>query len=164
MPLHLIWTMNGVQLRGMSDGVWNDGSLLHGVSHPGRVSASRDIRLQSSARADHTFEKLTGVRLYLDGTDEELQIVQEVWPALGGGIEISFNDGRSYQLFSTVVGYKSNPNTWLLLPAEAAGLNGQDGVLGPFDSAHMFLRYRVPAESNDFRLYQVRLEADFDVV
>jgi len=163
--LHLIWSQNGSLLRGWDSltGVWCDGQVNQGVCFPGQVTQAQPIELSSSAR-NGTLETLSNLKLYLAGDAMDIAIMQATYPALGGGVEISFNRGLTYQTFSMTYGYEAVANTWILLPKESVGLLGVDGVLQPFESARFLIRYRIPANVDQFRAYSLRLEADFDVL
>ena len=163
--VHLIWSQNGTLLRGWDSlaGVWCDGQVNQGVCFPGQVTKAQPIELTSSAR-NGTLEILSNLKLYLAGDVMDISIMQEIYPGLGGGVEISFNRGLTYQTFSTTYGYEADPATWVLLPKEAVGLLGVDGVLQPFESARLLVRYRIPANVEQFRAYSLRLEADFNVL
>lgn len=168
---YLIWQYNDQVLRGQEDGSWVDGALTFPVTFPGRFSEAKKVTLRSSARDSNTLETLTNVKLFLTGDADDLQIVQSIWPAmdadrpeLNGGLEISFDEGRTYTRFSSAVGLQSNSGTWITLPASAIGLNGTDGKLGPFDQAHMLLRYKIPPGADQYRVFDVRLGVSFDVV
>lgn len=143
------------------------------ITFPGRSTEALPLGLRSSARETQTFETLTSVRLYLAGAD--VPIVQELWPSYGdahsparpelnGGFELSFDGGRSWTRFSKTVGYAPDPSTWVLLPACALGLDGQDGILKPFDRAHLLARYVVPPQADQYRVFDIRLMVDVDVV
>jgi len=98
-------------------------------------------------------------------------------PELDGGLQISF-DGLHWDpplgaTFSAVqaaapgsvgVGDQNDPTTWLLLPASAIGLNGADGILGPYDIATLYLRYVIPNSVTDYQLFDISLAIDADVV
>lgn len=93
-------------------------------------------------------------------------------PELNGGLEISF-DGNSWTTFSAVqssapgsvgVGDQNDPTTWLLLPGTAIGVGGADGILGPFDTATLYLRYVIPNSATSYQLFDIALAVDADVV
>lgn len=168
---YLIWQYNDQVIRGRADDAWVDGALTFPVTFPGRFSEAKKVTLRSSARDSNTLETLTNVKLFLTGDPDDINIVQQDWPTvdithpeLNGGLEISFDDGRTYTRFSATAGLQSNSATWITLPAEAVGLNGLDGQLGPFDQAHMLLRYKIPPGADQFRIFDVRLGASFDIV
>ena len=173
MPFYLIWKRGDTLLRGYEESAWVDGSLVFPITFPGRTSAAVPITLQSSARDTRTFETLQNIRLYLTGTD--VSLVQETWPYYGdtctpsrpelnGGFEVSFDHGRSWTRFSKTVGYEPDPSTWVSIPTTAVGLSGLTGQLGPFDQAHLLVRYTVPQQTTVFKVLDIQLAADFDVV
>jgi hypothetical protein len=124
----LVWQQNDAIVR---DSTIN-GSVAFPVGFPGTTSKPLRLAVRSSALDAGTFESLKNVKIYLTGTDVEL--VQNTWPTLGGlsrpeisgGLEISFDGGRTYQRFSLTVGLESDPGTWLSLPKEAIGSYGLD--------------------------------------
>lgn len=178
MPaFYLIWEQNGSLLQGVdpSSKKWTAGSLVYPVSFPGSLSIPQVATLRSSARATNTLETLSGVKLYLTGNTSDLSIVQGQWPYLGnsftpsrpelnGGMEISFDGGRSYTRFSNEVGLEATSATWITLPAVSVGLNGIAGQLGPFDQAHFLLRFNIPQGATLYKVPDVRLAADFDII
>jgi hypothetical protein len=180
MPgFHLVWQKDELLLRGYdfvaSD--WKDGQLTFPVAYPGRYSDTKIITLRSSARDQGTLDVLKTVKLYLVGDATDLYQVMEVWPflsdtkpELNGGFEISFDEGRSYTRLQYVsggssnAGYKGDASTWITLPAEAIGLNGIAGELGPFDRAKLYVRFKIPPQATNYKLLNVQLAADFDVI
>lgn len=173
-PTYLVWTQNGVLLRGYQNGAWVDGNLAFPVGFPGQQNTTQTVVLSSSAGSEGTLETLNNVRLYLTGDLGDLAIVQGLWPALGdayspprpemnGGFDISF-DGSNYIRFSTLVGLASDPTTWLTVPAVAIGQNGADGVLGPYSTATMFLRYVIPPTVTTYKTFNIQLAVDMDIV
>jgi hypothetical protein len=172
-PFYLIWQRDDLLLRGRTNQTWVDGQATFPISFPGRKTEALPLTLRSSARDSHTFETLKSVQFYLTGTD--VPIVQEEWPTLGdaftpvrpelsGGFEVSFDRGRSWTRFSSTVGHASDPATWVSLPALAVGLNGVTGQLGPFDQAHLLVRYVIPPQAADFKIFDIQLAVDFDIV
>jgi hypothetical protein len=119
--------------------------------------------MSSSSHDLQTFDTFRNVKLYLTGDPAQIAIVQGLWPTQGGGLFISYDGGKTYTPFTTSYGYESNPATWVLLPAVAIGLGGLDGILGPFDSANLVLKYIIPEQANQYQIYNVSLTADFDV-
>jgi hypothetical protein len=105
------------------------------------------------------------------------------WPNLGlvggnnntelnGGLQISF-DGINWTTFSSVqagavgsvsVGDLSDYDSWVVLPAISVGLNGSDGIIGPFDTATMYLRYIIPPGADNYQLFNIALACDVDIV
>jgi hypothetical protein len=173
-PSYFVWQQNGALLRGRLNGEWVDGGLVFPVGFPGVPNVTQTITLQSSASSEGSLETFKNVKIYLTGDPGDLAIVQGVWPAYGdaytpprpemnGGFEISF-DGSNFLRFSKTVGLESDPSTWLTLPAVSIGQNGQDGVLGAFDSAQFFVRYTIPFVAGVFKTYNIQLAADADII
>jgi hypothetical protein len=178
MPaFYVIWQQNGVLLQGVNPigGSWTANPLVFPVSFPGQVSIPQSATLRSSARDTNTLETLVGVKVYLTGLAADIAIVQSQWPYLGnaftparpelnGGVEISFDQGRSYTRFSNEVGLEATPSTWITLPAISVGLNGIAGQLGPFDQAHMLVRFNIPQGATLYKVPDIRIAADFDII
>lgn len=173
MPFSLVWKRGDQVLRGPDGLTRVEGRAEFPITFPGRVAEAVPLLLGSSARDSHTFETLTNVRFYLTGTD--VPTVQGLWPSVGdaftparpelnGGFELSFDQGRSWTRFSPTVGNEAVPATWVPLPAIAVGLNGIDGQLGPFDQAHLLVRYAVPSLIVDFKVFDIQLAVDCDIV
>ncbi|MGC1582157.1 MAG: hypothetical protein WA766_11770 [Candidatus Acidiferrales bacterium] len=161
--LYLVWTQGTAILVGESNGVFEQNEAVFGISFPNQQTQPLTINLASSAHQNNGFDTLNNTKLYLTGPAEEIAIVQSTWPALGGGLQISFDGGLTYNTFSATYGYQANPATWVEIPAEAMGLNGMAGQLGPYDSANMLLRYVIPEAATQYQIYNVALAADFDV-
>jgi hypothetical protein len=160
---YLVWTQGLATLVGEVNGVFVQSEAVQGISFPNTQTAPINVRVSSSARQNSTFDTLRQVRFYLTGDPGQLATVQGLWPTQGGGLQISFDGGRTYNTFSTVYGYEADPATWVLLPAESIGLNGSNGVLGAFDSANILLRYMIPELATQYQVYDIALTADFDV-
>ena len=177
MPLNLIWQLNGNTIRDGS----TDGSLIHPINFPGVTGDIQTVTLQTSAQTDQTFASLTGLQLYLQGDLDQLNTILNIWPAYGnasnpprtdlnGGLEISFDGGATFHRFGFCplcqarLGDPADPSTWLTIPAMAISPSDGDGVLGPFSTASMLLRYRIPPQADQFEIFNVRLEAAFDVI
>ncbi len=172
MPLNLIWTLNGNSIS----------SLPFPIAFPGVMGAAQELTLRTSAAEDLTYLNLTGVQFFLDGDADELNTLLYEWPyygsqpgaipqpSLNGGIEVSFDNGVTFQRFCRSrfvlpgLGDPADPTTWLTLPSAAIFPSDADGNLGAFATASMLLRYNVPAQANQYQIFDVRLEAAFDVV
>jgi hypothetical protein len=172
-PSYLVWFHNGVMVRGYQNGSWVDGDLVFPIAFPGAPSETEVVTLQSSASSEGSLETFRNVKLYLTGDPADVAVVQTVWPYLGdaysparpemnGGLEISF-DGSNYTRFSKQVGYEGDPSTWITLPALSIGQNGQDGVLGAYDTAQFYIRYTIPAVTNVYNTFKLQLAADVDI-
>jgi hypothetical protein len=81
-----------------------------------------------------------------------------------GGVEISFDNGLTWNRFSNTVGLARTPSTWLVLPQEAVGSVGTAGQIGAFDTAHMLVRYVIPPSVTLTKILDVQLQIDCDVV
>lgn len=142
------------------------------VAFPGTTSVPLQLQVKSNASALQTYEVLEGVKFFLTGDADDVDIVQNVWPGLGGpnkpelsgGYEVSFDFGRTYIRFDSLHGLESSPSTWITLPSEAVGAGGLDGTLGPFDTAHLIVRVVVPPGADQFRAMHLRLGMDFDII
>lgn len=161
---YLVWTQGSTVLVGKTNLVFGETEAIQGISFPSNETIPVNVRMASSARDHQSFDTLRSVKLYLTGDPDQIATVQSVWPSQGGGLKISYDGGRSYTTFTTTYGYEANPATWILLPAQSIGLGGADGILGPFDSANLVLKYAIPQQANQFQVYDVALTADFDVV
>ncbi len=93
-------------------------------------------------------------------------------PEMNGGLQISF-DGNNWTTFSSVqagapgsigVGDQSDPSTWILLPAAAIGTGASNGIIGPYDMATIYLRYMIPATDIVFKVFDIQLAVDCDIV
>lgn len=160
---YLVWTQGTGVLIGKVNGVFQQNEAVQGISFPGQQTTPLNVRMASSASQLQTFDTLRNVRFYLTGNPDEIAIVKTVWTTQGGGYYISYDGGKTYNQFNTTYGYKADPSTWVLMPAEAVGLNGQDGVLGPLDSANLVLQYIIPAQATQYQIYDIALTCDFDV-
>lgn len=169
MPFELIWSdASGNEIKGPD---LPAGNYMFPVSFPGTTSASTQIQVRSNSSILLTYETLTNVKFYLTGSAADVTTVQQVWPnvsatqlQLNGGFEISFDFGRTYIRFDSNNGVKASPNTWVQLPAEAIGLQGSDGKLGAFDSATMFIRFVVPPSATQYKVLDIKLGVDFDII
>jgi len=179
IPFSLLWYQNGTLLHG---GVVSH-PLVYPAMFPGKTSPVQAITLTSSAQINGSFDILTGVKFYLTGDPDDLALIQGTWPNLGfaynppraetnGGLQISF-DGNNWNTFAIAdpdipasigLGDKDHAATWLELPAEAVGINGTDGVLGPFDVATLYLRYVIPESELEYRVFNINLAVDCDIV
>lgn len=142
------------------------------IGFPGSSSAPLQLQVRSNAADLGTFETLTGVKFYLTGDPTDVNTVQTIWPSLGGtqrpelngGLDISFDFGRSYIRFDTTHGLLTDQNTWIPLPAEAIGLQGADETIGAFDTAHLLVRVVIPPGATQFKKLDIKLALDFDII
>jgi len=173
MPFYLVWQRDDRLLRGHEGQAWVDGKLTFPITFPGHTTDPVPVTLRSSARDSLTFETLMNVRLYLTGTD--VPLVQETWPYYGdaftparpelnGGFEVSFDNGHAWSRFSKEVGHASDAATWLLLPAGPVGFDGIAGQLRFADQAHLLVRYTIPPQAADFKVLDIQLAVDCDIV
>jgi hypothetical protein len=160
---YLVWNQGLGVLIGKENGVFQQNEAVDGISFPTQQTIPISLTMASSARDKQTFDTLNNVHLYLTGDPTQIATVQTIWPTQGGGFMISYDGGRTYNTFSTTYGYQLDPTTWPILPAQSVGLNGQDGVLGPFDSASFVVKYVIPEQATQYQIYDIALTADFDV-
>jgi hypothetical protein len=174
--MNLIWQQNTTILK--SGAVSNP--LVLPVTFPAMTGPTQKLALSTSAVADGTFASLVNLQLYLQGDPDQLNTLLNVWPNYGsgttpqqpelnGGIEISFDGGYSFTRLGalpdgTNLGFADDPTTWITVPASCIVPGTVDGVLGPFDLAMLSIRYIVPPLADQFQIFNVRLEAAFDVV
>lgn len=172
-PSYFVWSQNGTLVRGRANGAWVDGNLVFSIAFPGNPSDTDTITLQSSSSSEGTLETFRNVKLYLTGDPADIAVVQGLWPYLGdayapprdemnGGFEISF-DGSNFIRFSKEIGYESDPSTWITVPALSIGQNGQDGVLGAYDTAQFYVRYMIPSVATVYKTLNIQLAADADI-
>lgn len=159
----LEWDQGTAVLIGLVDMVFQQNEAVDGISFPGNSTIPISISMASSARGLQTFDTLRNTKLYLTGDPTQIATIQTVWPPLGGGLFISYDGGKTYTAFSSTYGYQADPTTWPLVPAVSIGLNGEDGVLGPFDSAMFVLKFVIPEAATQYQIYDIALTADFDV-
>lgn len=142
------------------------------ISFPATTSIPQQLQVRSNASTLQTFETLTGVKFFLTGDPTDVDTVQNIWPNLGdinkpelnGGVEISFDFGRTYTRFDQTHGLESSPATWISLPVEAVGTQGAFETLGAFDTAHLIVRYVIPPGAIQFKSLDIRLALDFDII
>jgi len=80
---------------------------------------------------------------------DDLNEIQTVWPANGGGFQICV-DKCTWQTFSTTVGNESDPSSYILLDSRAGG-SDVDGQLEYGRRAEIRLRYKVPSSISTSR-------------
>lgn len=175
--MYLIWSQNGSVLKNDTQAK----SLAFPVSYPSATSDALTVTLSSSAITDNNFATLSNVRLFLQGEADQLNTLLNVWPTYGssmtpprpeldGGIEISFDGGQTFTRLGLDpetglrFGDPADASTWILLPQAAVTPGSADGVLGAIDTATITVRYRIPSLADQFQIFNVRLEAAFDVV
>lgn len=142
------------------------------IGFPGTSSLPQQLQVQSNSATLGTFETLMGVKFFLTGDAEDINTVQNIWPFLGGsvnpqlsgGVDISFDFGQTFTRFDSNHGVEGNPSTWVLLPAEAVGIQGVAGVIGAFDLAHFIIRYVIPPEATQFGKLNVLISMGFDII
>src|SRR5271170_7836911 len=160
---YLVWQQGNSVLIGESNGVFNQTEAVFGITFPSNQTQPLALNLSSSAHQNNGFDTLNNTKLYLTGPADQIAIIQQVWPSLGGGVQISFDGGLTYHTFSTTYGYQADPSTWVLIPESAIGLDATAGQLGPYDSANLLLQYVIPEGATQYQIYDVALTADFDV-
>jgi hypothetical protein len=150
-------------LIGLVNTVFQENPCIEGITFPSNSTAPVNVRMSSSSHDLQTFDTFRNVKLYLTGDPNQIATVQGLWPTQGGGLFISYDGGKTYTPFTTTYGYEADPTTWVLLPAVAVGLGGLNGILGPFDSANLVLKYVIPEQADQYQIYDIQLTADFDV-
>ena len=163
--INLLWSQNNELISGYDyiDQDWVYKQINYGVLYPGSVTPGQQIILKSSA-ANELGQTLQNVHLYLDGSPDELEEIQFNWPLKGGGLQVSFDGGVTYNTFSSIYGNKADSTTWPILPAEAIGVDATDGVLRSIDSASLLFRYVVPANCQLFEVFTLSIEVSCDVL
>jgi hypothetical protein len=117
-PFYLIWQEGTTVLEGYDGANWIDGQLTFPIVFPGITTTPLALSLSSSASVNLTFETLINVAFYLTGSDAPT--VQGEWPyitdaygnataSVTGGVEISFDNGLTWNRFSNTVGLESTP-------------------------------------------------------
>lgn len=158
--------------------IWTDvsGNVLPSASFPiafpGTHSPPQQLQVSSNATALQTFETLIGVRFFLTGDANDVNIVQNLWPSMGGpsqphlngGYDVSFDFGSSYVRFDSTNGVEANPTSWIPLPVEAVGAQGIAQTLGAFDVAHLIIRVIIPPGAIQYKKLDIRLGIDFDII
>lgn len=172
-PFYLIWQQAGTLLRG-NDGVqWVDGELGYPIVYPGVTTNAQNLTLQSSAAFNLGLDTLINVCFFLTGSD--VAMVQEEWPYLGdayiparpetnGGFEISFDNGSTWIRFNKTTGYQADRSTWIPLSELAVGSSGFAGVISPYDSASVAVRFVIPPGVTISKILDIQLSVDFEVV
>lgn len=162
-PFKLIWS-------DISNNILSAGFFP--VAFPGIVNQPQQLQVQSNASALQTFNTLVNVKFFVTGNPDDVNVVQNIWPTLGGttkpelngGLDISFDFGRTYIRFDPKNGVESKPKTWIPLPAEAIGTSGADQTIGAFDTAHLIVRYIIPPGANQYKKFNIQLALDFDIL
>ncbi len=162
-PFQLIWTDE-------SNNVLTEQAFP--IGFPGTTSVPEQLQVHTNAATLQTYETLTGVKFFLTGDADDLNIIQNIWPSLGGstrpelngGLDISFDFGQTYTRFDSTHGLETDPSSWIPLPAEAVGAQGTDETLDAFSTAHFILRYVIPPGATQFEKFDIRLALDFDII
>jgi hypothetical protein len=163
--LNLQWLQNNALVSGYdyTTGQWIYDQINYGILYPASVTPGQQLILKSSA-ANELGQTLQNVQLYLDGSPDELEEIQFSWPLKGGGLQISFDGGVTYNTFSSIYGNKTDNTTWPILPAEAIGADATNGVLRSIDSASLLFRYVVPANCQLFEIFTLSIQISCDVI
>lgn len=161
--IYLNFTQSQAILIGLQNTVFVENEAIQGISFPSNQTIPINVRMSSSSHDLQTFDTFIKVKLFLTGDPDEINTVQAIWPTQGGGFQISYDGGKTYTTFTITYGYEANPATWVLLPASSIGLGGADGILGPFDSANLVIKYVIPEQANQYQIYDIQLTADFDI-
>lgn len=163
IPFSLVWTNS-------SDAVISEAGFP--VAFPGTASIAHQLQLASNAFQLQTFETLTGVGFFITGDEADVNIVQNVWPVLGGttkpqlngGLDISFDRGQTYTRFDSTHGVQRDSSTWISLPITSVGSQGIAATLGPFDTSHFIVRYIIPPGAVNYGVLNISLGIGFDVI
>ena len=175
-PLYVAWsdTTGKISYRGPS---LQSQPLVEGVLFPAQYSDIQtvvlrnpavDYRLQAQLAGiavDGSAQTYANVKFYLTG--DSATEVQQVWPVLGGGYEISFDQGANWTRFDLTHGLQSDPSSWIPLKGCAVADGASDGQLGPFppyNQALLQLRLRVPNDASRFGVYNLSLGIDLDIL
>lgn len=154
-------------VRGVdANGVDHSGVDNQGIIFPGQTTQAQALVLGSSAIYDNIGEELVSVYFYLDGAAADLSVVQGLWPGQGGGMQISFDQGATYQTFkqgASGVGDKMYPDTWLSLSGKPKSAGGPS-ILESTSTATILTRLVVPAQATQYELYLLTLQPDFDIL
>jgi hypothetical protein len=134
-----------------------------GILSPGMLSDVTTVYLKSSASDQSQSFVLANVKLYLTGDPALVSQLLIDWPVQDAGIEMSFDDGLTYQRLTATFGNPSDPSTWILLPATAISSVASAGLLQPNDLAKLLLRVKVPLSVPAFGLFRIGLGVDVDV-
>lgn len=162
-PFQLMWSNNSdVQIT----------TAGFPVAFPGTSSVAQQLQVRSNAMQLQTFETLEGVGFFLVGDTDDVNIIQNVWPAFGGtnepqlsgGLDISFDNGQTYTRFDSTHGVKENSETWILLPQVSVGTQGTAATLGAFDTSHFIIRYVIPPGANQYGVFNISIGMGFDII
>lgn len=172
-PLHVMWqTAAGDLLHGFDNAnqKWVDQELTLGLAFPDAMADAQTVLLRSSASFLQSAEVLINVRIYLCGDPDTVQALNAQWPASGGGLDISFDNGVTWLRFLAAgeglagAGDESDSSTWIPLPGSAISSVAVNGQIGPNDVASVLLRLQVPPGERAFGVYRMQLGVDFDVL
>ena len=162
--LHSRWRTADIELLHGFDNTtkeWTDEDLVLGLANPNMVTAPIEVFLRSSAALSGSPEILNNVRFFLTGPVADLKRLLEDWPAAGNGLDISFNEGRTWLRFGLDIGNPADPATWIPMPGSAVGSLSPDGQIGPMDVAHMYLRLSVgPVPDAIYSRIQIGMDCD----
>lgn len=142
------------------------------ISFPATTSQPQQIQVASNAASLQTYETLIDVAFFLTGDPDDINIIQSIWPTIGGdsntqlngGAEISFDSGQTFIRFDVSHGKKEDSTTWIPLPAAAIGFGAVEQTLGPFDRGHLIFRYVIPPGATQFKKFNITLSMGFDIL
>lgn len=164
IPVTVIWRKQDQFYRTYnSQGELEQVELFHGILRPGETSLPQEIWIQNSSAIRGTNEVFRNVRLYLDAPDNLFSKYLESWVNQAAGIEISFDNGANWQLFTLYRGNPESPASWITIPAVAIGSNAEEGTLHPNDVTVVWLRVRVPGTESQAGVYPFGLGIDLEV-
>lgn len=168
MSIFLGWQSTGVIIQGE---VTPEGLISFPVITPGVATAPLSLLFYLDPESTTPVNTLENIKIYLGGDVASVNIIQNIWPALGGsaredlngGLEISFDQGNSYTRFNSTVGLASNPASWIILPAGATSFSEIDGVMSNSDAAGILIHLIVPPGATQYQKLSFQIQVDCDV-
>lgn len=153
--LHLIWTANGVTLKGQ-DGAqaWHDELFSHGPLFPGTVTDWKTVFLTSSCAYDKSDYVLSDLAIYVETDKDTLTLIRDL-AAREYGIQVSFDKGQTVQCLT---------DTPVFLPPGSIPANTGSAELRPYDTAQFQVRMCVPADFTKVGKFSFRIAATFEVL
>lgn len=155
-PLHILWYSGSEMLQGldMPSQKWKQGHFSYGPGFPGEVTEARQLVLSTSALFRSTFDVLVDCTLHLEAAEEVLNLLDSVWPESGGGVEVSFDNGVTWQLLTSAP---------LPVRVVVPGTTKTTQDLSPFDSIWILVRVKVPIDYTVYGPLDFAIGLDCDV-
>lgn len=152
---HLIWTVNGKVIHGndLATGKWADEIFSFGPLFPGTVTDWKSVFVTSSAGTDRTDFVIGNICLRLQADAETLATLNRL-AISGHGVQVSFNEGKSYVCLSMNPTHIS-PHAIITNPGT---------VLGPYDTARFHFRVSIPEDFVITGKLPFRINLTFDVM